>query len=69
MSSERDPRIDPRPGDVLTKGDRRRVVILAHAEWSWVSYGAGASGRTLSCDLRSWREWARKATVEKRGEE
>jgi hypothetical protein len=57
--SERDPRVDPRPGDVLRGGGLRREVIdlgdvygAPYQEW-----------------LAKWREWAANAEVVKRGDE
>lgn len=76
--SERDPRVDPMPFDVLTKGGRKRTV-------AYVTIGHGRhaghrnDGRRVVyddhkdlekiCDLTSWRRWAKGCAVTRRGED
>lgn len=66
---KRDPRLDPKPGDVLVRDGHRRTV-------------ASAPGLVVQCDFKiplpdlpdkvvisiaDWRVWAAGATVVKRG--
>lgn len=65
---ERDPRIDPRPGDRLRKdGSTREVIkhLLIYGQPFVIWTGtAKARGR---CNPDSWRAWAKSAEVIKRG--
>lgn len=69
----RDPRVDPRPGDVLEKervkrgGMLRRKVMdprwrragIRFAEW----LPGEKWGDYKGCDLANWRAWAKTATI------
>lgn len=59
----RDPRSDPRPGDVLRKGERTRIVLSAKPLGAgfMVSYNSGK--RTHDTWISTWREWCRGAEV------
>lgn len=67
MSNERDPRVDPRPGDVLAKdGRERRVDTLifnigrrAHA----LLWQRSRNHQLRRCDIETWRTWARDAEI------
>jgi hypothetical protein len=65
--AERDPRVDPRPGDVLTRGgDEVEVLyfryLLGIAKWRT------RGGKSMRCSAIAWRKWAANATVVRRGE-
>jgi hypothetical protein len=64
-ASERNPRIDPRVGDVLRQGHLQRSVYHRHG--SDVYYEKGSNNRSTCCWITTWREWARGAEVLKRG--
>lgn len=56
----RDPRVDPRPGDVLAVGNDRRKVTGTAKGAVWIDTGNGRyAGRTIG----QWRKWAKKAVV------
>lgn len=67
--TERDPRIDPRPGDVLRKGGVRREVrelwnsggmpMVAVVDGGWIN-----RGRSKHPTINMFRKWAAKAFVE-----
>ena len=59
---QRDPRIDPQPGDVLRKGKQERYVehVSSGIEPD-ITYSSGLRhGYIFRCN---WRRWARKAKV------
>lgn len=60
---KRDPRVDPRPGDVLIYGpqwQRERLdVIRLHRED--VEYKVG--GGLTYCNIVQWRDWMRDSEV------
>ena len=66
MPADRDPRVDPRPGDVVRKGRITRFVTegyrgrIVYAKR--VSEVPRASG-SFSCWITTWQDWARNATV------
>lgn len=70
-TSERDPRINPIPGDVLVRGRfTRRVTSIGRD-----SLGLIRSVRTVECvgrlvwpSLHQWRKWAATAQVVKKAE-
>lgn len=67
--SDRDPRNDPKGGDVLTKGGE--LVEVGQAGEVWVS-AVVRSAKGVSAQLRTvgdWRRWAADATVIHKGEE
>lgn len=64
--SIRDPRRDPRPGDVLIKpGCKPRRVTYGPGEWRGWSDCVRYTGGIIEhgCLLRAWRRWARSAEV------
>lgn len=65
MGSERDPRTDPRPGDVLRKnGNTRRVIkyLLIYGRQFVVWTGSKVKARG-QCNPHSWQMWAKNAEV------
>ena len=75
--SERDPRVDPMPGDVLTKNGKEREVdevytvkregIARNAmKYLRVIY-VGAEACSPEITLRAWRKWAANAEVVQAG--
>lgn len=52
----RDPRLDPRKGDVLQKGNRKRVVEMR------VENTVNYNGERW-CWITTWQDWAKKAEV------
>lgn len=60
----RDPRINPRPGDVVTPtigGGRVRHVTLTWSQvYYWYFTATGLHGPDRNCSYRTWREWCRK---------
>jgi hypothetical protein len=70
MPSDRDPRTDPRPGDVLEKifangRKRRRRVFICRREK--VEYSVPSRIAHSLCWLTHWRQWAKGTTVIARG--
>lgn len=70
-TATRDPRKDPRPGDVVSQGrifnGKRSAERTVTANFGGsVSYRTYRWGRT--CSLDTWREWARGADVVTVGE-
>lgn len=66
VSNQRDPRVDPKPGDVLSVGGSQRQVDgvgcrfgTGEIQVGWVR-SCGDSG---SMSLKSWKRWAAKAEV------
>ena len=58
----RDPRVDPRPGDVLTKNSLSRRVVRTYAgNIYWRRDGAESAIRCAW--ISTWMEWARTATI------
>ena len=64
MDSPRDPRTDPKAGDVLSTPYRRRVVyeILRSPHGVFVHWECSNGAREY-CSLTSWQAWARTAKV------
>ena len=77
-TSERDPRRDPEPGDVVTdeSGKKRRKVVrvFEDEETTRVTYGPMTAlpmppgtwwqhGLPRTCSLATWRRWARNGAV------
>ena len=63
MAEQRDPRRDPRPGDVLQRGNEtRRVYGLPELRSYWITYNDAANS-LRACRRGSWEAWARNATV------
>jgi hypothetical protein len=60
----RDPRIDPRKGDVLeqTPDGERRTVVARRGDLV-VQYVTNHSGLLTVCSPEQWREWAKQASV------
>jgi hypothetical protein len=58
----RDPRIDPKAGDVLRKNSlSRRVVEVASMDVYWCR--DGSDRRVQPAWISTWRTWARDAEV------
>lgn len=54
---------DPRPGDVVKKGNlTRRVTGVDGYEITWYREGAYSNMRR-DCWISTWREWCRNAEV------
>lgn len=73
MSTERDPRTDPRPGDVMRKGKETREVVRMQTRndgvvWRLVTR-CTATDRNWQWDgypiMDQWRRWAKGAEVVK----
>ena len=72
--AERDPRVDPQPGDVLELlGIGRREVKESTHPKTKVIFHLCCEGNDFvtleECTKDSWRKWARGATVVRRKEE
>lgn len=64
----RDPRVDPRTGDVLEGAVLRTVKVIAiMAESHTVHFEIEGVGHDYR-PLKAWRAWAKSATVVKKGE-
>jgi hypothetical protein len=66
---KRDPRVDPKPGDVFRKGNRERHIIKSiMAGNGWTAYQTGSDikrkrgGITVEA-LDYWHQWAKNAEV------
>lgn len=60
---KRDPRVDPKPGDVLIYGPQwqsERTEVLS-ADGKHVTHTVGASA--FPVPIHKWREWMRSAEV------
>jgi hypothetical protein len=75
---ERDPRVDPRPGDVLEKPRRkcggklqRKVIRSGRRKDASVRFGEIMPGEKYGdfkgASLAVWQAWAKTATILKRG--
>lgn len=72
-TTPRDPRTDPRPGDVVWKvrrGKRVERTVVYRSAWGTVIYdvwrGVGRDGKTsaqLRCTLKVWKRWSKDAGV------
>jgi hypothetical protein len=59
---ERDPRVNPKAGDLLTKnGLSRRVVEVASLDVYWRR--EGSDRRVQPAWISTWREWAKNSDV------
>lgn len=75
--SDRDPRVDPRVGDVVRKGDRERTILRTQSTSSGgvgeIQYEVRVDDRPGRkggvCWITSWQDWCRGAEVVQRGEE
>lgn len=68
--TERDPRIDPRPGDVLKRGKSTRTLTVDEL-WPLrglmlLANGSKWSNHRKWMTLHQWEQWAKTATVIKR---
>ena len=64
----RDPRVDPRPGDVLAKDGHnpRRVATLIHNVSGYAHallWQRSRNHQLRRCTIDHWRSWARNATI------
>ncbi len=63
--TQRDPRVDPRPGDELFKDGKERVVVgrreRCGAAWFDIYYDG--ADRRYRCTDYTWRKWAKDAEV------
>ena len=60
----RDPKIDPRPGDVLRKGYFSRDVRQVDSSFVWAGeHHREVFIRTVMPYLGQWRKWAKNAEV------
>jgi len=58
----RNPRIDPRQGDVLEhQRGEKRAVIERHPEESTVRYREGST--VADCSDAQWQEWAKETSI------
>ena len=66
MPAERDPRVDPRPGDAMRKGKIARFVTERDGNHIIYARKVGevprASG-SFTCWITTWQDWAKDATV------
>ena len=72
-TGERDPRLDPRPGDIVAKQTRKGVAFreVTTRSGDRVSYTwAGATRPPLTplSRIASWQRWCREAEVITKGE-
>lgn len=67
MSQTRDPRTEPKAGDMLKRGKFRRLVIALGGTCRrvvfYASINALSGRRNASCWITTWRDWAAKAEV------
>lgn len=64
----RDPRVDPRPGDVLLLGAETRTVVSVGPPGAWIDFQITVGGNPNSvgsCGVvyDRWLSWAKKAEV------
>lgn len=64
--SERDPRKEPRPGDVVRKGQITRTVT--EFDQNNVRYRSSVRSMIGFCWITTWQTWAAGAEVIDRGE-
>lgn len=60
----RDPRIDPRRGDVVSRGGVTRTVLEIIGQYT-VLYQPYIGRSNKKCWITTWQDWCRRATVEK----
>jgi hypothetical protein len=66
--TERDPRIDPKPGDVLATPRSKRMVSWIDGEIIGVYYSTGGGFRSFAY-AEEWKSWAKDAEVITKGPE
>lgn len=59
----RDPRIDPRPGDVVARGNIRRKVVNVNGDAVWYRIENPVMFDVLSCLIGEWRFETKQAEV------
>lgn len=69
MASERDPRVDPMPGDVLDTVEQRREVVCCPPRMVQFVCPSCGPGDIHTIYASTWRKWARNAEVIQRGDE
>lgn len=70
MESERDPRVDPRPGDVVSVPDlhplgvaeKRTVDYLINGGLRW-SGSLRETSKSYTCSQKTWRRWAKDGEI------
>lgn len=66
MTTKRDPKMDPQPGDFLSKVSStnrrmtRRVTVRAGNDIKYCDH----NGKEKICWISTWMDWAREAEVE-----
>lgn len=67
MSTPRDPRVDPKAGDQISRNDRFRTVVKVDRfdiYYNARTLGMGSfKGVDRKCFITTWQDWARKAEV------
>ena len=68
---ERDPRVDPMPGDVLRFGRHKIDATVAQIDGEFINYHVSTRKGVLACrcPVRDWLDFMIGATVVKRGDE
>lgn len=61
--SERDPRVNPRPGDVVLGKDAASVVSCIKSTSKRVHYQIGPLRAVNTMPITEWRRWAKDAEV------
>ena len=68
MADDRDPRVDPQPGDVVqVRNDKRRVIALFPTAPSGTVVSWRSPWNNATCLVRTWRRWAKCGEVVSRG--
>lgn len=67
MTTKRDPRVDPRPGDTIARisgvSNSKHTRIVLDRVNNDITY-RDERGREHTCWLTTWMDWARMAEVE-----
>jgi len=67
LNAQRDPRVDPRPGDVVARayGERWKTRIVVERRGANIAYIRQMPSETLcSCLLAAWQEWCAHPAVQ-----
>ena len=68
MTPSRDPRVDPRPGDVVRENHGHRMVrhvVGLSTDGDVVRYTANAGDGILCVGIQPWRRWHRDSGIVK----